>query len=253
MRSLLMIGAVALSPVLVPSIVMAQPAKVYVEGGPRDMKEQVLALLRGSTDLAPVTYARHPEANIDLQKKGGAKVKCGNAKTFLPGPTAAEIVAQFRAWLPTPLAARRAEHAARADAWTRGLQAFAEGMANQSTASSPSHLAAAPASNKLMLFGGQNHKVYLGCLNCSKYELDSVTNTFGQFGSKYAAESIFNKYSEYGGRYSMYSPCNPYAIDPPVIVDGSGLYYGRLTVTSTNPERTSDPHLRVWIAAVCAE
>ena len=89
------------------------PPRIYVEGGPKRMKEAVLAVLRsGFTDhgLMPVPYSRNPEANITLQKSGGAKVKCGQVKAFLPGPTAEEIVEQFRVWLPGPLALRRAEH-----------------------------------------------------------------------------------------------------------------------------------------------
>jgi len=41
-------------------------------------------------------------------------------------------------------------------------------------------------------------------------------------------ESIWNHLSDYGSRYSI-GVCNPYASDPPVIVDSSGQYYGRLT------------------------
>jgi hypothetical protein len=51
---------------------------------------------------------------------------------------------------------------------------------------------------KLMIFGGENHKTYLGCLTCSEYETDSVRNNFGDNGSPYSSSSIWNHYSEYG-------------------------------------------------------
>lgn len=83
---------------------------------------------------------------------------------------------------------------------------------------------------KLLLFGGSDHKTYLGCLNCSQYASDSVLNEYGQHGSHYSSESIWNHYSEYGSAYSLYGACNPYATDPPVIVDSDGKFYGRLTL-----------------------
>jgi len=106
-------------------------------------------------------------------------------------------------------------------------------------------------SGKLMIFGGRNHQVYLGCLSCSEYESDSVFNAYSRFGSSYSAESIFNKYGEYGSRYSVFSACNPYASDPPVIVDSAGNFYGRLTVNQYHSQRTFIASAREWITAVC--
>ncbi len=83
---------------------------------------------------------------------------------------------------------------------------------------------------KFMIFGGVDHKIYLGCLNCSQYVSDSVFNEYGQHGSRYSSESIWNHYGEYGSAYSTYGACNAYATDPPVIVDNAGNYYGRLTL-----------------------
>jgi hypothetical protein len=47
---------------------------------------------------------------------------------------------------------------------------------------------------ELLLFGGDSHKVFLGCINCSKYDAASVWNAYGSHGSRYSAESIWNKY-----------------------------------------------------------
>jgi hypothetical protein len=130
--------------------------------------------------------------------------------------------------------------------WGAGLQGFADGYAAANTQP------AAVSSQKLMIFGGPNHKTYLGCLTCPKYATDSVENAYGLHGSRYAADSIFNRFGEFGSKYGSHSPCNRYATDPPVIVDEAGRYYGRLTVSTTNADRTRNPNLQAWIAGVCA-
>ena len=107
------------------------------------------------------------------------------------------------------------------------------------------------APGKLMVFGGQGHKTYLGCLNCGQYAFDSVLNSYGNFGSAYSSSSIFNSYGEFGSTYSMYSACNPYASDPPVIVDQAGDFYGRLTVNTYNQQQTHDAELLQWLASAC--
>lgn len=107
-------------------------------------------------------------------------------------------------------------------------------------------------STKLMVFGGLNHKVYLGCLNCNEYASDSLFNSYGNNGSSYSAQSVWNHYSEFGSPYSTYSACNPYASDPPVIVDQSGTYYGRLTVNQYHPERGAGTKYYDWLTdTVC--
>lgn len=89
----------------------------------------------------------------------------------------------------------------------------------------------------LLLYGGKDHNVFLGCLNCSDMDTGSVWNTMGDYGSPYSHLSIWNRYGDYGSRYSDYSPWNPYAAYPPVVVDASGGFYGYLTVNSTHPDR----------------
>jgi hypothetical protein len=107
---------------------------------------------------------------------------------------------------------------------------------------------------KIMIFGGSEHKTYLGCLNCSEYAMDSVYNTYGQHGSSYSLESIWNHYSEYGSPYSTYSACNAYASDPPVIVDGTGNYYGRLSLNTYTPGLGAGTKFYEWLKnTVCAE
>jgi hypothetical protein len=99
----------------------------------------------------------------------------------------------------------------------------------------------APATPKLMLFGGPGHHVYLGCINCDEMATDSIFNEVGPHGSTFAVESIWAPYGSYGGQYSNYSPWNPYASDPPVIVDQAGNFYGYFTVNEYHSKRTTNP------------
>lgn len=84
------------------------------------------------------------------------------------------------------------------------------------------------------LYGGSpqiysNDGKYLGNLNSNRYDPNSVSNPYGQYGSRYSADSINNPYGTYGSRYSSQSVNNPYATQAPVIVAPSGIggLYGR--------------------------
>jgi hypothetical protein len=68
---------------------------------------------------------------------------------------------------------------------------------------------------------------FLGTLG-SKYDNQSIFNSYGPYGSKYSATSIFNQYSPYGSKYSAQSPVNRFASTPPQVFI-SGNYFGRLT------------------------
>ena len=43
--------------------------------------------------------------------------------------------------------------------------------------------AEAQSRHKLMIFGGSDHKTYLGCLNCDQIARDSIYNRSGAFGA----------------------------------------------------------------------
>ena len=92
---------------------------------------------------------------------------------------------------------------------------------------------------ELLLFGGPNHDVFLGCLNCSKYDTGSVWNKYGDFGSRYSDKSIWNRYGTYGSKYSDECPWNRYGQTPPVIVDRAGNFYGYFTANAYFPKRTT--------------
>lgn len=89
----------------------------------------------------------------------------------------------------------------------------------------------------LHIYGGSNHDVYLGCLNCNKYDQNSIWNAYGTYGSKYNSNSIWNAYGTYGSKYNAYSPWNAYSNDSPVIVDKDGDFYGYFTTNRYKSKR----------------
>jgi hypothetical protein len=103
----------------------------------------------------------------------------------------------------------------------------------------------------LLVFGGPGHQTFLGCF-CNKALLDSVYNRVG-YGSPVSSDSISNKVSQFGSRFSNYSACNRSASDPPVIVDGNGVFHGRLTIDTSKADRVRDPAIRAWLASVCSQ
>lgn len=89
----------------------------------------------------------------------------------------------------------------------------------------------------LHLYGGKNNDVYLGCMNCSKYDSNSIWNSYGKYGSKYESNSIWNKYGSYGNEYNSDSPWNSYSSDAPVVVDKDGNFYGYFTINKYKSNR----------------
>jgi hypothetical protein len=87
------------------------------------------------------------------------------------------------------------------------------------------------AKAELLIFGGNEHDIFLGCLDCGKYDSDSICNEYGK-GSEYNGQSIFNEYGSYGSEYSSSSPWNEYSSSDsvPVLVDREGKFYGYFTI-----------------------
>jgi hypothetical protein len=93
------------------------------------------------------------------------------------------------------------------------------------------------AQKPLHIYGGKDHDVYLGCINCDKYATTSIWNEYGTYGSKYNTSSIWNSYGTYGGEYNSLSPFNSYSNTPPIIVDKDGNSYGYLTTNEYKIDR----------------
>ena len=96
-------------------------------------------------------------------------------------------------------------------------------------------LAAPVAYSKTMLFGGQDHKTYLGCIDCSEYASDSICNGFAKYGNEFSTSGIFNEFAEFGNEFSSKSPWNEFSTstEVPVLVDENGKFYGYFTVNTS--------------------
>ena len=91
----------------------------------------------------------------------------------------------------------------------------------------------------LLIYGGKDHDVYLGKLNASEYDSESIWNEYGKYGNEYNSNCIWNEYGKYGNEYSNYSPFNAYASYPPVLVDAQGNFYGYFTVNKYKSKRAN--------------
>lgn len=94
-------------------------------------------------------------------------------------------------------------------------------------------------SQTLHLYAGDDHKVYLGCLNCSNYDSNSIWNEYGTYGNRYNSNSIWNQYGKYGNSYNSTCPWNSYASNPPVVVDKEGNFYGYFAVNEYQNKRAN--------------
>lgn len=81
----------------------------------------------------------------------------------------------------------------------------------------------------MTLWADDGTNTYLGKVVSNQYDIESIFNAYGLYGSSYSATSIWNQYGTYGSPYSMYSVFNDYAINPPIIKDAAGVTVGRLT------------------------
>ena len=99
----------------------------------------------------------------------------------------------------------------------------------------------------LLLFGDDDHKTFLGCLNCGRFETNSVCNRFGEYGSRFSEKSIWNRFGEFGSKVSDKSPWNKFATNPPVIVDGDGNSYGYFTSSRYHTSRTRNEFFLVFL------
>lgn len=97
---------------------------------------------------------------------------------------------------------------------------------------------AQPAPKALLLFGGTDHKTFLGCLNCSDQSAVSVCNEFGRYGSEFQSNSIWNEFGTFGSEFSSKSPWNEFSSEAPIIVDKEGGSYGYFSANENHADRT---------------
>lgn len=86
-------------------------------------------------------------------------------------------------------------------------------------------------------------KSALGVLNGNPSDPDSLSNRYGA-GSPHKADGLMNPYSRYGSPYSEESATNPYATNPPKLVDSEGNYLGELTANPHRKDSISNPYGR---------
>jgi hypothetical protein len=106
--------------------------------------------------------------------------------------------------------------------------------------------AEAQVTKALLLFGGHDHKTFLGCLNCVDTSDESVCNDVGKYGSDVARNSIWNDVGPYGSDVSPTSPWNNVSQDAPIIVDNTGKSYGYFSANSVHHDRTRID----WLVAI---
>jgi hypothetical protein len=88
------------------------------------------------------------------------------------------------------------------------------------------------AQDDILIFGGDGHDQFLGCLVCNEFGSDSICNGYGKYGNEYSSEGMFNEYSGFGNEYKSSSPWNEYSSSKsvPVLVDRKGKFYGYFTI-----------------------
>ncbi len=106
--------------------------------------------------------------------------------------------------------------------------------------------ARAQSPKALLLFGGEDHKTFLGCLNCVDTSAVSVCNDVGTYGSDVSADSIWNDVGTFGSDVSPESPWDDVSQDAPIIVDKDGNSYGYFSANDVHHDRTRIP----WLVAI---
>lgn len=86
---------------------------------------------------------------------------------------------------------------------------------------------------------------FLGVLSSNQYDINSIFNPNGLYGSSCSPTSIRAEYSIYGGEYGMYSPYNSYCLNLPVIFyqNQGVLVVTRNRYPMTNGIQVIDPDL----------
>ena len=87
---------------------------------------------------------------------------------------------------------------------------------------------------------------FIGKLTTNIYDIESICNQYGSFGSRYSVTSIWNQYSQYGSKYAIFSAYNQYTATPPVIYL-RGVQYGYLTKNNYMFNRVDPDNILSWM------
>lgn len=77
------------------------------------------------------------------------------------------------------------------------------------------------------LYAGDNQ--FLGVLSSNQYDVNSISNACGLYGSTCGVYSIRNSVGIYGSSCGIYSPYNTYCQNPPIVI-----YQGQVVFIVTN-------------------
>lgn len=64
-----------------------------------------------------------------------------------------------------------------------------------------------------------NDGQFLGNVNNNTFDIDSIANHFGTYGSTFSTLSIWNAFGTYGGEFSLLSPWNEFTTTPPILIE----------------------------------
>ena len=69
---------------------------------------------------------------------------------------------------------------------------------------------------------------FLGVINDNQFDVNSLANSFGTYGSTFSSYSIWNEFGTYGSSFSSLSAYNSFTSTPPVVYV-NGVFYAYLT------------------------
>lgn len=102
---------------------------------------------------------------------------------------------------------------------------------------------------ELLLFGGNEHEEFLGCLTCNEFSSESICNGYGTYGNEFSTDGIWNEFSGFGNEFSPKSPWNEFSSDNsvPVVVDREGNFYGYFTINEYRSNSVNfSSNLKEW-------
>lgn len=107
------------------------------------------------------------------------------------------------------------------------------------------------SSSRIDLYGGTGYRQFLGCFTCNQFDVESVHNQFGLYGSAFSSTSIWNQFSDFGSRFSSNSACNEFATNPPVLVQNNRIL-AELTLNTFRTAALRDQVVLGWLrTSVC--
>lgn len=128
-------------------------------------------------------------------------------------------------------------------------------IAHRLLAASPSPSVSVPTPSRALDFSSLEGAIivaddgeFLGKITTNAFDLQSIGNEFGRYGSSVGRTSIFNEVGRYGGEVARMSPFNAVTSVPPRIYKGD-RFIAYLTVNSVKSPRVDPRALIGWIKA----